>query len=73
MNYFSQGEAKESWNKSATEILDLCDELGLLVYEEPYDKWTGGSYRSYFETDCKQTYNLWLRVIVIIRALLCGV
>jgi beta-galactosidase len=35
----------------ASEILDLCDELGLLVYEEPFDKWTGGSYRRYFETE----------------------
>lgn len=35
----------------ASEILDLCDELGMLVYEEPFDKWTGGSYRRYFETE----------------------
>lgn len=33
------------------EILDICDELGLLVYEEPFDKWVGGSYRRYFETE----------------------
>ncbi|THF77766.1 sugar-binding domain-containing protein [Cohnella fermenti] len=35
----------------AAELLDLCDELGLLVYEEPFDKWTAGSYRRYFETE----------------------
>ncbi|MCA0758618.1 glycoside hydrolase family 2 protein [Paenibacillus sp. N4] len=35
----------------ASEFLDICDELGLLVYEEPFDKWTGGSYRRYFETE----------------------
>jgi beta-galactosidase len=35
----------------APEILDLCDELGLLVYEEPFDKWTGGSYGRYFEME----------------------
>lgn len=35
----------------ASELLDLCDELGLLVYEEPFDKWTSGSYRRYFETE----------------------
>ncbi|MBB3113750.1 beta-galactosidase [Paenibacillus phyllosphaerae] len=35
----------------AAELLDLCDELGMLVYEEPFDKWTGGSYRRYFETE----------------------
>lgn len=35
----------------APEILDICDELGLLVYEEPFDKWVGGLYRRYFETE----------------------
>jgi len=35
----------------AAELLDLCDELGLLVYEEPFDKWVGGLYRRYFDTD----------------------
>lgn len=35
----------------ASELLDLCDELGLLVYEEPFDKWVGGSYRRYFDTE----------------------
>jgi beta-galactosidase len=35
----------------AAELLDLCDEMGLLVYEEPFDKWTGGSYRRYFEAE----------------------
>ncbi|PWW07278.1 beta-galactosidase [Paenibacillus cellulosilyticus] len=38
----------------ASELLDLCDELGLLVYEEPFDKWTGGAYRRYFETEWKR-------------------
>jgi len=35
----------------ASELLDLCDELGLLVYEESFDKWTGGAYRRYWETE----------------------
>jgi beta-galactosidase len=35
----------------APEILDICDEIGLLVYEEPFDKWVGGLYRRYFETE----------------------
>ncbi len=37
----------------ASELLDLCDELGLLVYEEPFDKWTGGAYGRYFHTEWK--------------------
>lgn len=36
------------------ELLDLCDELGMLVYEEPFDKWTGGAYGRYFETEWKR-------------------
>ncbi|UQZ35546.1 glycoside hydrolase family 2 [Paenibacillus sp. PK3_47] len=38
----------------AEEILDLCDELGLLVYEEPFDKWTGGAYGRYFGTEWRR-------------------
>ncbi len=33
------------------EILDLCDELGFYVYEECFDKWTGGAYGRYHETE----------------------
>lgn len=33
----------------APEFLDLCDELGFYVYEECFDKWTGGHYGSLFE------------------------
>lgn len=35
----------------ATEFMDLCDEMGFYVYEECFDKWTGGLYGRYFETD----------------------
>lgn len=38
----------------ASEFLDICDELGFLVYEEPFDKWTGGSYGRYFNTEWKK-------------------
>jgi len=37
----------------AAEILDICDELGFLVYEEPFDKWTSGYYGRYFKTEWK--------------------
>ncbi|MGN0313747.1 MAG: glycoside hydrolase family 2 TIM barrel-domain containing protein [Fusicatenibacter sp.] len=33
------------------EFLDLCDEMGFYVYEECFDKWHGGLYGRYFETE----------------------
>lgn len=33
------------------EILDLCDEMGFYVYEECFDKWTGGAYGRYYHTE----------------------
>lgn len=33
------------------EFLDLCDELGFYVYEECFDKWTGGAYGRYYRTE----------------------
>jgi beta-galactosidase len=33
------------------EFMDLCDEMGFYVYEECFDKWTGGLYGRYFEDD----------------------
>ncbi|WP_368483352.1 glycoside hydrolase family 2 TIM barrel-domain containing protein [Paenibacillus amylolyticus] len=45
----------------ASEILDICDELGILVYEEPFDKWTGGSYRRYFETEWQRDLECMVR------------
>ena len=38
----------------AEEFLDLCDEMGFYVYEECFDKWTGGLYGRYFETEWKK-------------------
>ena len=35
----------------SAEFMDLCDELGFYVYEECFDKWTGGHYGSFFETE----------------------
>lgn len=35
----------------SSEFLDLCDETGFYVYEECFDKWTGGLYGRYFEED----------------------
>ena len=33
------------------EMLELCDELGFYVYEEAFDKWTGGAYGRFYETE----------------------
>ena len=33
------------------EMLDLCDELGFYVYEEAFDKWTGGAYGRFYESE----------------------
>lgn len=38
----------------AREFLDLCDEMGFYVYEECFDKWTGGLYGRYFESEWKK-------------------
>lgn len=38
----------------APEFLDLCDEMGFYVYEECFDKWTGGLYGRYFKTEWKR-------------------
>lgn len=35
----------------SVEFLDLCDEMGFYVYEECFDKWTGGLYGRYFHTE----------------------
>ncbi len=35
----------------SAEFLDLCDEMGFYVYEECFDKWTGGLYGRYFEKE----------------------
>ena len=38
----------------SVEFLALCDELGFYLYEECFDKWTGGLYGRYFETEWKK-------------------
>lgn len=36
------------------EMLQLCDELGFYVYEECFDKWTGGSYGRRYQSQWKK-------------------
>lgn len=45
---------RTSHHTFSEEFLDLCDELGFYVYEECFDKWTGGAYGRYFATDWLQ-------------------
>ncbi|MBQ8092864.1 MAG: glycoside hydrolase family 2 protein [Clostridia bacterium] len=35
----------------SSEMLDLCDEMGFYVYSECFDKWHGGLYGRYFDSD----------------------
>ena len=38
-----------SHNQPATEFLDLCDSIGLVVIDEAFDKWKSGYYGNYFD------------------------
>lgn len=40
---------RPSHHTHSVEFMDLCDELGFYVYEEPFDKWKSGLYGRYFE------------------------
>jgi beta-galactosidase len=48
-----------SHNPHARNFLDLCDRLGMLVFDEAYDKWTdqyygpGGDFQSHWRDDIK--------------------
>lgn len=35
----------------SSDFLELCDEMGFYVYEECFDKWHGGLYGRYFQTE----------------------
>lgn len=41
-------------NPPATEVLDLCDELGLLVYDEAYDMWQKRKNKFDYHLDFKE-------------------
>ncbi|MFD1771999.1 glycoside hydrolase family 2 TIM barrel-domain containing protein [Sphingobacterium suaedae] len=43
-------------NPPATELLDLCDELGLLVYNEAYDMWQKRKNKFDYHLDFKEHY-----------------
>lgn len=43
------------------EFLDLCDEMGFYVYEEPFDKWKSGSYARCFDTEWQRDTDVMVR------------
>jgi len=45
---------RTSHNPHAEEFMDLCDELGLYVIDECFDKWKSLSYKELFEKNWKQ-------------------
>ena len=56
---------RTSHNIPAPELLDLCDEMGLLVLDEAFDKWRGngrgGGYGQYFDEWNTRDLTDWVR------------
>lgn len=48
-------------NIPATDLLDLCDEMGFVVIDEAFDKWRSGSYERYFESWWRKDLEFMLR------------
>ena len=56
---------RTSHNPPARQVLDLCDELGILVVDEFTDMWhhpkTSGDYARFFDADCRADVADWIR------------
>lgn len=52
----------------AEEFMDLCDELGFYVYEECFDKWTGGHYGSFFDAEWEKDVEVMVSVTETVPA-----
>lgn len=56
---------RTSHNPPARQVLDLCDELGILVVDEFTDMWhrskTEGDYARFFDADCRRDVADWVR------------
>lgn len=52
-----------SHNPHATSLLEVCDEQGILVYNEGFDKWTSQFYggEASFDSQYKQDVKNWIR------------
>jgi len=65
MKFMGCNAVRTSHNVPAPELLDLCDQLGLLVYNEVFDKWHGTADRVHgeplLEYGHKQIRNFCLR------------
>jgi len=56
---------RTSHNPPAKQVMDLCDELGILVVSEAFDMWrrqkTTYDYARFFDTDAEQDVAAWVR------------
>ena len=56
---------RTSHNMPSTELLDLCDDMGFLVYDEAFDMWenhkTDHDYASFFKEWYKKDVASWIR------------
>lgn len=56
---------RTSHNPPAKQVMDLCDELGILVVNEAFDMWrrqkTTFDYARFFDTDVEQDVAAWVR------------
>ncbi|MCR5279445.1 MAG: DUF4982 domain-containing protein [Lachnospiraceae bacterium] len=56
---------RTSHNMPSTELLDLCDEMGFLVYDEAFDMWenhkTEHDYATWFDDWYRQDVASWIR------------
>jgi len=49
MKAYGCNAVRMSHNPPSPEVLDLCDQLGMLVIDEAFDKWKSGYYEKYFD------------------------
>lgn len=59
LNEIGCNSIRASHHIYAPEFLDLCDEMCFYVYEECFDKWTGGAYGRYFASDWEKILPVW--------------
>ena len=52
-------------NPPAPELLDLCDQMGLLVMDEAFDVWTKGKKRNDYHIDFKENHEADLRDMIL--------
>lgn len=58
---FGLNAVRTSHNPQAKEFYSLCDEMGILVVDELYDKWDEGSYDAHFWEWYERDVAAWIR------------